>query len=408
MSYYSEVVQHLQWAVMDIQRVGMLIDMNKVLELRALTEAKKIQNKETFERCLGYPFNPNAPQQVMGMFTYDLGIPLQDGSDAIALLKTTISEPRLKPIVEGIIEYRELMKLGGTYLKPEPWSDGRVRSSFRTYGTLTWRLSSKEPDLQNLPRSAVQGINIKDIYIAPPGFVLLELDYSALEDRIPSYASGCKVLIEMFETGKNTHLYRATIIFGRPITDKHQQAEEYNFSKRFVYSRNYGAGLRLVAEKLLQDTHEWHPESELAPMAKRLDEGIPEILAWKNKCWKDAEETGMLYDGFGVSRVLFEPPGQRRQVAYSSPTQTTASGIMNRSMVRIYLNKHTLHPDTKCNCQVHDSLMFEVREDLVEQEARKIKAFMEHPVTIFGRPDVVFPVEAKWGKSWGTMKDLKL
>jgi len=272
---------------------------------------------------------------------------------------------------------------------------------------LTWRLSSKEPDLQNQPRGVVQGINVKNIYIAPPGYVLLELDYSALEDRIPAFASGCSKLIGMFLRGENTHLYRAGIIFGRPILDKKTQAVEYDFSKRLRYARGYGASVNKVSEKLLEDTHEWHPPEEITPMLKRLDDDMPEILAWHNRCWDEAEKTGMLYDGFGVPRVLFEPRGQRRQVAYSSPTQTTASGIMNRSMVRLYLNKHELDPTTKCVCQVHDSLIFEVREDLVRQEACLIKKHMEYPVEIFGKT-IVFPVEAKWGTQWGTMQELKL
>jgi DNA polymerase-1 len=339
------------------------------------------------------------------MFRQDLGIPVED-SNAITLLQTTIKHPT-KPIVEGIIEHREMTKLIGTYLKPTVWSDNRLRSSFRTYGTLTWRLSSKEPDLQNQPRGAVQGINVKDIYIAPPGFVLLELDYSALEDRIPSYASGCRKLIGMFENGENTHLYRAGLIFGRPILTKKGNELQYDFAKRLRYSRGYGASIKTVCLKLLEDTHEWHPETEIGPMLKRMDDDVPEIMAWHNKCWAEAEKTGMLYDGFGVPRTLFEPPGRRRQVAYSSPTQTTASGIMNRATVRIYKNQDKFHPDTRIICQVHDSLLAEVRDDLVEEEACKMKHLMEEPVTIFGRT-VKFPVEAKYGKNWGSMQELKL
>ena len=142
-------------------------------------------------------------------------------------------------------------------------------------------------------------------------------------------------------------------------------------------------------------------------MLKRMDDDVPEIMAWHNKCWQEAEATGMLYDGFGVPRQLFEPPGRRRQVAYSSPTQTTASGMMNRATVRIYKNRDKFHPDTRIICQVHDSLLAEVREDLVEVEAWKMKDMMEEPVTIFGRV-VKFPVEAKWGKNWGSMQELKL
>lgn len=415
MAYYDEVINYLQWMVMDIQRAGMLIDQQLVAKYVAESASKQLHHKEMLSKALGYSFNPNSPKQVVDVLTNDLGLNLAQSkkgvsSDELSLLKAMLEVPAAKPVVDSILAYRDLGKKKGTYLQPVVWSDGRVRSQFRLYGTLTWRLSSREPDLQNLPRSASHGINIKDIYIAPPGYSLVELDYSALEDRIPAYASGCTVLIEMFERGQNTHLYRATIIFARPITNKHDQATEYNFAKRFVYSRNYGASLAAVADKLLQDTHEYHPVNVLKVMADRLDKGIPEILAWRNQCWVECEKTGVLYDGFGTPRLLYNAPHERRQVAYSWPTQATASGIMNRAMVRIYHAQRQghIHPLVRCVCQVHDSLMFEIPTEMVEVETRKIKQLMEVPLDVFGRKGVVFPVEAKAGASWGTMKDLKL
>jgi DNA polymerase-1 len=414
MAYYEDVIEPLQWIVMDIQRAGMLVDTSLIDHYRRECEAKQARIVATLAEGLGYQFNPNSPKQVLEVLGKDLGLNLDQSrkgpsSDELSLLKACIEVPEAKPVVQLILAYRDLGKKKGTYLQPVVWSDGRVRSQFRLYGTVTWRLSSRDPDLQNLPRSATHGINIKDIYIAPPGFLLAELDYSALEDRIPAYASGCTTLIEMFERGQNTHLYRASIIFGRPITDKHKQAAEYNFSKRFVYSRNYGASLASVADKLLVDTGEWHPPSKLKPMAERLDAGIPELLAWRNQCWRECEKTGVLYDGFGVPRVLYSAPGERRQVAYSWPTQATASGIMNRAMVRIDKAKRQGHlrPSTRCICQVHDSLVFEVEEDCAEHELAKLKELMETPVQVFGRT-VKFPVEAKLGQRWGSLTELKL
>lgn len=405
MPYYGEVVQHLQWAVMDIQTQGILVDLDLCAELIKCAEEQRVAHREQLTRCLGYDVNPASPKQVIEMFRTDFGLDVED-SNAVTLLKTIIKNPS-KAVVEKIIEHREMTKLIGTYLKPTVWPDSRMRSSFRTYGTLTWRLSSKEPDMQNQPRGEVQGINVKDIYTAPPGFVLLELDYSALEDRIPSYASGCTKLIGMFERGENTHLYRAGLIFGRPFTSKKGNETQYDFAKRLRYSRGYGASVDTVCFKMLEDTHEWHPPTEVGPMLKAMDDDVPEIMAWHNKCWDEAEKTGVLYDGFGVPRTLFEARGRRRQVAYSSPTQTTASGIMNRATVRIYQNKKQFHPDTRLICQVHDSLLAEVREDQVEKEALLMKQLMEYPVTIWGR-QVTFPVEAKWGKRWGSMKELAL
>lgn len=408
MAFYEDVVRPLQWAVLDIQRAGMWIDQPLLAEYQAKCEANLAKEKADWAKLLGRAFNPSSPAQVRELFESDFRIPLRNkkgefSSDVLTLLKTTLSHPTL-PIVEAMIDCREMVKDRGTYLKPELWPDGRVRSSFRVYGTLTWRLSSKEPDLQNIPRVERHGIYVKNLYSAPPGRMLGELDYSALEDRIPSYASGCTKLIDMFEKQEDTHKYRARIIYGvQDITQKQR-----NFSKRLRYSRGYGASINTVCEKLLEDSHEWHPPSEIGPMLKGLDADVPEIMAWHNQCWADSEVSGLSYDGFGIKRILFEPPGQRRQVAYSDPTQRTASGIMNRSMVRYYYANQKGHfrSDTVMNCQVHDSVMIEAHEDHIESELLKLKELMEEPVNIFGRQGVLFPVDGKWGKSWGSMKKL--
>lgn len=408
MAYYEEVVRELQWATMDIQRAGMLVDKQRLATYQAQAESQLSNARDEWQKLLGKKFNPNSSAQVLDLFEQEFRIPLRDKhnkrtADVLALLKTTIHHPTLN-VVEAIINYRELVKDLGTYLQPELWPDDRVRTSFRLYGTLTWRLSSREPNLQNIPREERHGIYIKNIYCAPPGRMLGEVDYSALEDRIPAYASGCSKLIRMFENNEDTHTHRARVIYGCQDISKKQR----NFSKRLRYSRGYGAAVLTVCEKLLEDSHEWHPPEEIKPMLAKLDADMPEIIEWHNWCWGESERTGISTDGFGIPRVLFEPPGQRRQVAYSDPTQRTASGIMNRSMVRYYHAKRGGHfrNDTFLNCQVHDSLMMEAHEDHIESELRKLGDLMQTPVDIFGRKQVVFPCEAKWGKSWGDMKKL--
>ena len=408
MAYYDEVIERLQWFVMDIQRAGMLIDQPLVANYLALAERNKTTIKEHFESALGYPYNPNAPQQTLALFNKDFLIPIE-ASGELDLLKATMRMPEALPVIEGILQYKDMVKKSGTYLKPVLWPDGRVRSQFRLYGTLTWRLSSREPDLQNLPRAESLGINIKDIYTAPEGYSLVEADYSALEDRIPAYASGATKLIQMFKRGENTHLYRASIIFDRPITDKKKQAKEYDFAKRLRYATGYRAGLPKISDKLLEDMHEWHPPEEIGPMIARLESDMPEITAWQDACWKECEKTNRLYDGFNTPRILYSARHERRQVACSWPTQATASGIMNRAMVRIYdaMRAKLIDPSVRCVCQVHDSLMFEIPDELVLGETRKLVQLMEVPVHVFGQT-VVFPVEAKAGKRWGSMETLKL
>lgn len=407
MGYYNEVVNYLQWCVMDVQRAGMLVDMDLARQLYESADKQMKQISQDFEELLGYPFNPNSSQQVMTLFNDDFMVELLDGADKLKLLKTQIKCPDAKPIVAGILDYRDLMKMKGTYCQPEPWPDGRVRSQLRTYGTLTWRLSSKEPDLQNMPREPKHDINIKDIYVSPKGKKYVEFDYAALEDRIPAYASGCEALIKIFESGGNAHLYRAKLIYGRDV-DKKAEIKLYTNAKTIRYARGYGAGHKRCADQMLLVTRDYWDPLVVKEMIDKMDSGMPEIIAWHNKCWKEAEESGLLYDGFGIPRVLYSPPGDRHQVAFSWPVAATASGIINRAMVRIY---HWLRSDSEARahvtmvCQVHDSLLFEITDEFVCKFAQKIKELMEEPVTIFGKT-VSIPTEAKVGDRWGTMGDL--
>lgn len=418
MEYYNDVIQYLQWQVLDIQMNGMLVDMNRAAFLRELADSKYKEYSGWISESLGYKLNPNSPKQVYECLTKDLAldIPLKKGKDGkisestdeLSLLKATIPLPGAMPVVEAILACRDLRKKSGTYLQPCPWSDGRVRSQFRVYGTLTWRLSSRDPNLQNLPRHASHGIDVKSIYIATPGTQLVELDYSALEDRIPSYASGCKTLIDLFDTGQNVHLFRANAIFEKNFKNKKECPTEYDLAKRVRYAKGYGAAPAKVSDTLFLETHVWYEPAFVANLIKLMDASMPEVIDWHNWCWKEAERTGFVFDGFGTPRLLYSPRHELRQVAYSWPTQATASGIMNRSLVRIYHAKRSgyLHPSTRIVCQVHDSLVFEIREDLVESEAYKIKQLMEEPVNIFGRT-VLFPVEAKCGPNWSDMKEMR-
>ena len=417
MEYYNNVIQHLQWQVMEIQMNGMLVDMDRATAMRELADAKYKEYNGWINEALGYKLNPNSPKQVLECLTKDLGLSIpqvkkdgiwRDSTDELSLLKATIPLPQALPVVEALIACRDVRKKSGTYLNPVPWRDGRVRSQFRLYGTLTWRLSSRDPNLQNLPRRESHGIDVKSMYIAPPGTRLVELDYSALEDRIPSYASGCKTLIDLFDTGANVHLYRANEMFGGKWTNKKECPTEYDLAKRTRYAKGYGASALKVSDTLFLEMHKYFDPSFVAALIDKMDATMPEVIAWHNWCWEEAEKTGIVYDGFGTPRILYSPKRELRQTAYSWPTQATASGIMNRSLVRIYHAKRAglLRSDTRCICQVHDSLVFEIHEDHVESEARIIKALMEEPVTIFGRR-TVFPVEAKSGSNWSEMKEMR-
>lgn len=397
--YYEQVVQPLQWAVLDIQNAGILVDQ----QLRAFyrEEATRQQKliREALVESLGFDFNPNSKNQVSNLYD-SFGLDIGESSDKLHLIKCLKNHPEAKPLVDATIDYRQLGKMRGTYLSRELPPDGRARSEFRVYGTLTWRLSSRAINLQNMPRQTKNGINVKDIYIAPEGYVLVELDYAQLEYRIPAYASHCKKLIDLFERGGNPHFYNASVLFEHPVVEKN---EEYSFSKRFKYAESYGGGALTISNHMLQDTRVWIEPKKVTEYLDKMRADTPEVYAWHDACWEQAKKESVLYEGFGLPRYLYGHIDDFRGIGYSWPTQATASGIINRALVQISKSLRSFTA-ARVICQGHDSLLFEVEENKLESFIRLVKPLMEQPTTIFSYPDVVFPTEAKVGKRWGSME----
>lgn len=403
MGYYTDVITDLQWAVMGIQRNGILIDQDLVKSYFNLANQKQEELGDWFNAALGYEFNPNSPKQVLELFNKDFHIPITDSADRLGMRKLQIKYPEIAPIVSGILDYRDLGKKRGTYLKPEPWSDGRVRSQFRTYGTLTWRLSSREPDLQNLPRSSTYGINIKNIYRAAKDYKLVEIDKSQLELRIPAYASRCLKLIEWFDSRRDIYLETARFIYNRPELDK--KSTERQFTKRAMLADGYGASAERVSDTMLLDTGEYLAPSIMQTHLDKIRATKPEVYEWHNRNWDYAKTHKILYDGFGTPRLLYDRPDNLRQTAYSWPTQATASGVVNRALVRIYkwIQKERLQDLVRIICQVHDSLLFEIHDSVIKNTVPALISLMDQSETIFDY-SVVLPSEAKWGERWGDME----
>lgn len=404
-NYYERVVQPLQWAILDIQRNGILVDHALMKEQydRAISRQKEIA--DDLEYALGFAFNPNSTQQVQSVYN-SLGLEIGDTGDKLALVKCLKKCADAKGLVEHTIDYRWLGRMKGTYLDIPTDRFGRAHSTFRGYGTKTWRLSSSEINLQNMPRTPKHGINVKNIYVAPTDSVILEFDYAQLEYRIPAYASRCYKLIEIFESGENVHFRNATALFGRSITSK---GEEYDFAKRFVYAEGYGSGATNIANHMLADTYVWTEPKVIQELLKIMRQEYPEIYAWHDECWDQIKKASVIYEGFGVPRYCYGHPDDFRGIGYSWPTQATASGIINRALVSIWRDL----PDSKFTrfvkmiCQVHDSLMFEVKKEVVSDFVPWVKERMEQPHTVFGYEGVKFATEAKVGPRWGSLQTYK-
>jgi len=399
--YYNDVIRPLQYIVFDMQSYGIPIDKHRMKELHHKADAALVQMDQYWEELLGQKFNPCSPVQVKKLLNNYLHQAI-NGTSKLDLVKAIQDEPRLEPIVKGILNYRDFSKMRGTYLQLKTDPDGRIRSSFKLWGTLTWRLASSDPNLQNIPRRIKHGINIKSIFVAPKGKAFCSFDFSQLEARIPAYASRCDKLIKLFDNREDYYLSLACVAFKRPVTDK-DSIERFN-AKTFKLAEGYGANAWTISNHILKDTYELVDPKYIQTILNRWHEDTPEIHAWHEECYQTALKTGKVYDGFGYSRTLFGKKDDWRQIAYSWPTQTTASGIMNRTMVRIVRSGILEKYGVFLFLQVHDELFFEIPDDINPQFFQDMRELMETPITIFGYNNVVFPISYKVGSTWGNMK----
>ncbi|MEM4404678.1 MAG: DNA polymerase, partial [Nitrososphaerota archaeon] len=400
---YEEVYVPLQECVTDMQVAGVQVDVNLARELRAKADEALSLERRQWSEALGYELNPASPQQVREMLEKDLALGIGESADKLHLLKLGVKNPEAMPIIKGLLLYRDLVKVRGTYLDVETDPQGRLHSQFAVR-TITLRLSSKAPDLQNLPREPMAGINVRDIYIAKPGCLLLSRDYSQLEYRIPAYASRCEKLIKMFEAGENVHMRNACVAFRREITSKN--SPEYAFAKRLKYAEGYGGGPERISDEMLKDTYELVDPEFIRSILERWREEYPEYYQWHEEGYLMARDKGYLVDGFGFRRDMFLPKDERRNQGYAWPTATTASQIMNRAMVRYWNSEYRHDLNIQLVMQVHDELVFEVPERHIREADKLIKADMEVPVEIFGVGPVVFPTEGKFGVRYSEMKPL--
>ncbi len=276
-------------------------------------------------------------------------------------------------IVADILEYRGLAKLKSTYaegLRNCIASDGRIHTTFNQTITATGRISSTEPNLQNIPIRTEQGRLIRKCFVPKEGYRFLDADYSQIELRLLAHMSGDEGLIEAYSMDADIHRITASKVFGIPFDqvtpEKRRDAKAVNFGlvygiSSFGLSQDLGIG-RKEAEKYIEDYFITYP-------------GVKRFL---DNTVKDAVSSGYVTTMYGRRRPIPELKNSNymirsfgERVAMNSPIQGTAADIMKIAMIRVYKALLDSGLDAKILVQVHDELLLEVREDQLE-EAKKI------------------------------------
>ncbi|RMF79888.1 MAG: DNA polymerase I [Chloroflexi bacterium] len=398
-----------------IERAGVVLDTNFLAELSEDLDAmlKKFE-QEIYDLSDGYgTFNINSPKQLNDVLFGKLGLPTKGirktklgySTDA-AVLDSLKNE---HPIIQHILDYREVAKLKGTYVDALPAlinpRTGRVHTSYNQTGSSTGRLSSSNPNLQNIPIRTELGREVRRAFIAPEGMKLLSVDYSQVELRVLAHISQDETLLEAFRQGQDIHAATAAAVNNIPLEEV--TYEQRSFAKRVNFGLIYGMG----AYRLARDSDLTLPEAEA--FIKTYFERLPRVRDYIENTKKLAREQGYLTTLFGRRRyfpVLQQATDKSNQtavraaerVAINMPIQGTAADIIKQAMITLYdeLAAHKLA--TRMILQVHDELVLEVPHDEVDAASRLVVDVMENAFEL----DAPLKANAAVGDNWRDMEAL--
>jgi DNA polymerase-1 len=393
---------------------GILVDRKLLDFLSRDAEGKLARLIEDIHTLAGGPFNINSPPQISEVLFEKLGIRnagLKKTEKGGAISTGASELEKIKdrhPIVGKILEYRELAKLKTTYIDALPRlidaKTGRIHTTFHQTGAATGRLSSSDPNLQNIPVISAYGREIRKAFIAPEGFLLASFDYSQIELRVAAHMAGDEKMIRAFQEGLDIHAMTAAEIYHIPfvkVTPELRRA-----AKTLNFGILYGMGSSALAESAGM------PREDARTFIEEYFRDFSGIREYIERTKRFAEERGYVETLFGRRRFIpeilsssFRNKREAERMAVNHPIQGTATGdIIKMAMIRVdeWIRTTHMEENVRMLLQVHDELLFEIKEDVFPRAAREIKNLMEQTVEL----RVPLLVDAKAGHNWGEEKKL--
>jgi DNA polymerase-1 len=401
-SVFTDIEMPLVPVLQAMEQAGVLVDCallavqsDEIVERMAALEAEA-------HNLAGGPFNLGSPKQLQEIFFEQLGLPVlrktpkgqpSTAEDVLQELAADFDLPRV------ILDYRALSKLKSTYIDRLPEcvyaGTGRVHTSYHQAVAATGRLSSSDPNLQNIPVRTAEGRRIRQAFVAPPGHVLVAADYSQIELRIMAHLSGDKSLQRAFAAGEDIHRATAAEVLG--LAPDAVTGEQRRSAKAVNFGLIYGMSAFGLARQLGID------RGEAQQYIDRYFERYPGVKRFMDETRALAHRQGYVETVFG--RRLYLPDinsknGQRRQyaerTAINAPMQGTAADIIKRAMIAVHewLSKSGL--DARMIMQVHDELVFEVAADAAEELRREVTRLMEAAAELA----VPLKVDTGVGSNW--------
>jgi DNA polymerase I len=412
---FRDVEMPLVPVLADMERDGVAVDLPYLAELGRKLQARIAALEAEIYGYVGHEFNIGSTQRLSDVLFNELHLEvdkrkrrtktktghISTGSDVLEELRGT------HPIIELILEHRHLQKLQGTYVDAlqqlvDPVT-GRVHTSFNQTGAATGRLSSSDPNLQNIPIRTDIGKRVRRAFIARPGAVLLSADYSQIELRVLAHMANEPTLLEAFSRGEDPHAVTAAEVLGIPFEEV--TADHRRVAKMINFGVLYGMSDYGLAERT------GLASADASGFIDRYFQRFGTVKAFQDRIIRKAEDEGYAETLLGRrryvpeirSRIYGVRQGALRQII-NAPIQGSASDIVKRAMIRVhaFLQEHS--PSVRMLLQVHDELVFEGPEDELRRVAPEIVRIMISALEM----NAPLHVDLKMGPNWEDMNPLQL
>ena len=400
MDLYREIEIPTMFALHDMEVRGIHVDSKALKEYGDQLVGRIEELQESIYKEAGEEFNINSPKQLGVILFEKLEMPYgkktKTGySTAADVLDKLAPE---YPIVADILEYRQLTKLKSTYadgLANYIKEDGRIHTSFNQTITVTGRLSSTEPNLQNIPMRIELGRLIRKAFLPAEGYVFMDADYSQIELRVLAHMSGDEKLIEAYREAQDIHRITASQVFHIPFD------EVTDLQRRNAKAVNFGIVYGISSFGLSQDLS--ISKKEAAEYIERYFETYPKIKTFLDGLVEDAKKNGYVTTMFGRRRPVPELSSSNfmqrsfgERVAMNAPIQGTAADIIKIAMIRVHDRLLEEHLKSRLIITVHDELLIETAEDEIDRVKEILTEGMQHAADL----KVALAIDLHTGKNW--------
>lgn len=409
---FEDIEMPLIKVLAEMELSGIKIDGRALKRLLETTNKELAKLEIKIYKLVGTDFNINSPSQLGEILFNKLQIKGRVRKTSGGAMSTAAPElEKLRdehPIIDLILQYRELQKLKTTYIEPFPLlvnkADGRLHTTYNQTGTATGRLSSQDPNLQNIPIKTELGQEFRKAFIAEKGYRLTSLDYSQIELRVIAHIAQDEKMIEAFRKGEDIHTRTAAEIFEvapeKVTKEMRRQAKVLNFG--IIYGMG-PLGFARAAGVDRQRAREF--------ITKYLDD-FSGVARYIEKTKEKTRHDGYVETLFGRRRQLLDiystipqVQAQAERMAINHPIQGTAADLMKMAMIRVhdFIYRNLKEGEARILLQVHDELVCEIKEKLVSQVASELKKIMESIYQL----DVPLIVDIKYGSNWQEMEEIQ-